>query len=204
MTSNDRKEFAYLMAALAEATSQSASKQKIQIYFQALSDLDIGTLQKGVWNVINTRKTATFPKVAEIREAAVGNVEDQALLAFEKVRRAVAEYGAYKTVVFDDPIIHAAIENCGGWLAICEKTLDEWKWFQKDFIKAYTTFSRSGAPETAPELAGRHDIENTSRGLPANEPVLIGDKKKALSWIGGAKKKDKAIDGLIEKIGMEG
>ena len=47
-----------------------------------------------------------------------GTVTDRAALAWGKVLEAMSSVGAYSDVVFDDPAIHAAIEDCGGWVKI--------------------------------------------------------------------------------------
>ena len=71
---------------------------------------------------------------------------------------------------------------------------------QKDFIKVYSAFTRSGSIiNPTPKLYGKHDLVNAANGFEESKPVLIGDEKKALAW-SGAKK----IDKLLEMAEMKG
>ena len=154
--------FLFVMAALAEATGQEAGAFKIKIYAQALADVPVEAIEQAAWTIIRGRTTASFPKVAEIREALGGKPEDAALLALEKVERAIREIGGYTSVIFDDPVIHRVISAFeGGWIGICEMTHEEWKWARKDFERLYKAFSSQGVSDTTPvKLYGRHDREN--------------------------------------------
>lgn len=184
MDNQDRERFAMCMAAMAEAFSQVVSDIKGDIYYKALSDIPIEAIERAVWSIINTRTTATFPKVAEIREAVSGKVEDSAMLALSKVEKAVREVGGYSSVVFDDPVIHAVVSTFNnGWVGICDMSCEEWKWSRKDFLKLYEAMSRNGRGNIEPVLHGRHYIQNDNAGYKKAEEIeYVGDKVKAIAW----------------------
>lgn len=198
MTGKDRAAFGKLMAALAEAFSQEPGPAKLDVYFRALMDLEVEQIDAAVWNIIRTRTTATFPKVAEIREAVHGKAEDQAQLAWEKFIGAVREIGGHGTVIFDDPVIHAIVEREGGWVAVTEKSHEEMKWFAKDFIRIYQAYLPNQDNLAIPEkLIGIYEGDNAGRFdeyVPL--PVYVGDKQKALAW----QEKRRAIEGRTAKI----
>ena len=66
-----RKEFATLMAYLSAAIGKAVTKETMEVYFDLLGDLDKDVLGMAVKRVALQHKWATFPSVAEIREAAV-------------------------------------------------------------------------------------------------------------------------------------
>jgi len=191
MVDSDYKRFAYVMGALGEAFSQEVSKVKIEIYFKAMQDLKIEEIEAASWNIINNRGTATFPKVAEIRTAIHGNPDDVAQLALEKVEKAIREVGGYRTVVFDDPVIHIVINTFNdGWPGICALPIDEWKFRRKDFIKSYMANQRNF--DYYQPLKGLFEIQNSEKGFKheSEKPVMIGDKKKIEKLLAAPENKD--------------
>lgn len=172
--------FVFIMAALAEASGQELSEMKVRIYAKALEDLPIADIERAAWEIIKTRKFATFPKVAEIREAIHGNPEDRAIIALDKLEKAMREVGGYQSVCFDDPVIHMAVDSfSGGWPAICNMPHEEWKWARKEFVTLYQTFTHQPKHEVAPRLTGIHEHTNRLNGhAKPVEVVYIGTRPK--------------------------
>lgn len=136
--------------------------------------------------VLKTKKFYKVPLPAELLEAANGKPQDAAILALEKVERAIREVGSYFSVVFDDPVIHRTIEGLGrSWQGICEMPIEEWKFARKDFIKMYETFSANPSfNNVSVKLIGRTEDMNELNGYyhKSQEVRYIGDKAKALTW----------------------
>ena len=197
MNYEQSERFLFIMAALAEATSQEASEMKIKIYAKALGDLSLDSIENACWQIIKTRKLATFPKVAEIRESISGEPETQALLALEKLEDAMRSIGRYRTVSFDDPAIHSAVEAfAGGWVAICEMQEDEWKWGRKEFMKLYQAFVKQPKSEVAQKLIGVHEHNNELAGREVvTETKYIGQPLKV------AEIAPERLQGLLTGIG---
>jgi hypothetical protein len=167
MEQDRTKRFTALMAAMGEAFSVEASPQKIEIYAQVLSDIPIGEIERAVKQILLSRKTASFPKIAEIREAITGDIDSRAQDALVKVERAMAEHGGYRTIVFDDPVIHTVIERVQGeWVGLCEMEPDEFKWWKKDFLKLYGHHAQKKPEKVAPLEEGRkeHSLSWQRRG----------------------------------------
>lgn len=145
------------MKALQEAFSQDISELKMEIYFKALLDMAIEDIEKSTWQIINTRTTATFPKVAEIRGALNGSIEDKAVLAYDAFTKGKAKTGAYDSVCFEDRLIHAVVEAMGGWSGIagvCMITEDEWKFKRREFLDLYRAISRQSVRVIPKKLIG--------------------------------------------------
>lgn len=94
MTSKDEKKFATFMAMLGTAFERGdLTKEKIEMYFDFLSDLDITAIERATKEIIRTRKYPSFPTIAEIREAALGGdaeAEDAALSAWSEATRLIS------------------------------------------------------------------------------------------------------------------
>lgn len=120
MTNRDRGRFAELIGALAETFDESLSVLRLEIYFEALGDLELGTVERAVIEAARTLKF--FPKPAELRALIEGSPEDRAELAWMEVLQQVRFVGYYGTPTFTDPAITRAIRDLfGGWPALCER-----------------------------------------------------------------------------------
>lgn len=181
MQDNDRPKFASLMKVLGETFGNTApSKEKMEIYFRALSDMPIEKIDEAVLNLVNTRTiTSTFPVPAEIRNAVGARIDDLALLALDKAEGGVSRHGYCTSVVFDDPVIHMVIDSMGGWPKFCAPSAHgderEWHWIQKDFVKLYQAFSRNPKAEFPKVLVGE------CTGTCAI-PQIVGNVKLSLAW----------------------
>jgi hypothetical protein len=179
--------FIYLMAALGESCGKEATKTKIRVYAKILENIPIEQIEAAAWHLMKTRVYTSFPSPGEIRLAITGNPEDKAIEALAKAEKGKWEgCGGWKSVVFDDPIIHAVIQKSfAGWIPFCEITEEEFKYRRKDFTEAYQAFSNLYPSDIPVVLSGRHDTHNASIGIekPLNEIIYIGNKQKCLNWI---------------------
>ena len=180
MEKSRKERFWAAMKALGETFDREITEGKLDAYSFALKDLPIEEIEKGTLEVMRTRKTASFPKPGEIREASQGNIELEAIMAFEVVEKAIRKYGAYQSVVFDDPVISRTIANLGGWVKMCRTPIEEAKWIKKDFLRLYDAFSSRGVEAVL--LIGILDSTNGTY-----KPVYIGDKYKCLEQAGKPK-----------------
>ncbi|NTV51306.1 MAG: hypothetical protein HGA69_00520 [Desulfobulbaceae bacterium] len=162
------------MTALAEASGQETTELKERIYSQALEDVPIEEIEKAAWSMIKSRTLSSFPKIGEIREAIGGKNEAVAEIEAAKFIAAIGRVGGYSSVCFDDAITQAVIHHgFGGWSKLCaEFTYEQQKWFMKDFVKFYGSFSRQGLKVNG-VLQGRG-------GGKADSPKLIGNTEKAM------------------------
>jgi hypothetical protein len=122
MTQGDRKAFAVLMLGLGETYGEPVSEARMEIYFAALSDLDLPDIRAALNVLVRTSKF--FPRPAEIREAVCGSAEDRAELAWSAVQRIVRAHGWANPPKDEDwpdeATRRAAMELYGGWRALCE------------------------------------------------------------------------------------
>ena len=158
------------------------STEKQKIYFSALRDLDLSTLQVGFTRLIADREYANFPSVAEIRKYSLGTKEEllsaRIQIAKEKVKRAIRLYGANESIAFDDPAIHAVIVSFGGWEKLCTAPLKDFdNFFTFEFEKVYKAFTV--APySVAEKFLGIFDRQNGDETL-----FVLGERQKYIEWV---------------------
>jgi len=116
MENDAHKKFAILMGMLGTAFSDKGIlAAKIEMYWEHLHGLPIDALGEAVCRIIKTRKFSSFPTIAEIRDAVLGNddeIERAALEAWGRAERAVSRGIHLKDGSAMDEAICVAF---GGW-----------------------------------------------------------------------------------------
>lgn len=183
MITSDFDEFSAVLQATAELYPQrTLSASALALYWQALQDLGLLEVKAGLSQHINSPDVGQFmPKPADIRKALGGTTQDAALMAWAKVLKAVKLIGAYSTVTFDDPFIHAALTDMGGWVAVCHTNEDELPFREKEFVAKYRAYRAKPATELAfvPKLIGLIDQHNLPQGHDPAPVALIGKQERA-------------------------
>lgn len=138
MKQNDLKDFSVLMAALEEMFSDvPISRERVGLYFNLLRDIEIELIREGVIKVLMTRKYNGLPKPAEIRDAALGAIEDKALLGWNEI---VSRHWGMEHPKFEDPIVNEVITKAfGGWTAYLN---EDHPGDRKHFIDCYRIYRR--------------------------------------------------------------
>ena len=70
-------EFVKVMACVSAATDKPLSADAAQVYFDLLGDLPLEVLQTAAKRVLLEHKWATFPSIAEFRQAAVETIDGE-------------------------------------------------------------------------------------------------------------------------------
>jgi hypothetical protein len=152
----------------------------LSTYYALLKDLGDDQFRHAVANVLRDRKYTTLPLPADIRESALGKLEDEAVIALAKLEKATSTWGAYRSVIFDDPIIHAIVHSFGGWSTVCRMEVDEWKFRRIEFLKVYRAFAPNLYRLQIPlKLAGVGEGDHKS--LPP-KTIMIGNAAAIDAW----------------------
>lgn len=178
MKATDFERFSEVMRATSEMYGKSLSPAAITLYWQALQDLAMQELQAGLSAHINSPDNGQFmPRPADIRRMLGGTTTDAAMLAWSQVVKAARSVGAYQTVAFDDPLIHACISDMGGWMAICHCDVDDLPFRERDFVARYRAYRSRPLAQLSypPKLLGIIDQTNLPNGYEAVEVAMIGD-----------------------------
>ena len=182
MKQSDKREFAKLITDVMAYYRQDASNFTIQLFWNACQNVEFEQLQKAFQaHCMDAERGVFAPKVADIVRVLDGTVTDRAALAWGKVLEAMSSVGAYSDVVFDDPAIHAAIEDCGGWVKICRSQSEELSYLQHRFCQSHKAHPGRGQFEYQRRLIGDRspDRDYEIRGIPLPRPGIVGDIDKA-------------------------
>lgn len=177
----DKKPFAEVVRASMDVYGRDVSPDVLRIWWAALQEFSIDEVRTGFSRYIKSTESGTFPpKPADIIRMIEGSSSDRGALAWAKVLEAAQRVGAYRSVCFDDPIIHNVIEAMGGWTAICAMEKDEQPFRSAEFAKRYRTYAETGGAREYPAyLLGIHEATNSLHGYKSQPPMLIGDQDKA-------------------------
>ena len=171
------------------------SKEMKSIYFLGLKDLTVEQLNSAYVEIIRTRNFQKMPKIAEIRENALGETKElmnlRMQMAREKILFAIRKYGIYQSVEFDDKGIHALIDSAGGWHKICSMEQREFEDLFKynNFEKIYGAYWKLPR-NVSQNYLGLHDngngtmkikyIANYDIGVNSQQNNLIENTRKMI------------------------
>lgn len=180
-------------AVLADALAfykQSATPFTLDVWWAACSRYDLEQVRKALTAHIMDPERGRFPPMpSDFVRQLEGTATDRALLAWGKVQSAMQSVGAYTDVVFDDPAIHAVVEDLGGWPKVCRGDLKDLGYLQHRFTESHRAYVGRGAFEYPRCLAGDRspDAMYAKQGLPPPKPAIVGDRERAMQvYAGGA------------------
>lgn len=182
MRSSDSEEFGALITDLLSYYRQDATKFTLNVWWAGCQRFELAQVRAALTaHVLDPDRGQFYPKVADIVRVLAGTSTDRAALAWGKVHEAMSAVGAYSDVVFDDPAIHAVIDDLGGWPKVCRTEAKELGYVQHRFCEAHRAYTSRGKFDYPRRLAGDRspDSEYTRRGLPLPKVALVGDKETA-------------------------
>ncbi len=182
MTLEERLELtAYLTQALGYWRAD-VSEFTLSVWVNACDAYTIEQVKKAIVAHATDPERGQFaPKVADIVRQLLGTVTDRASIAWGKTFDAMARVGAYQDVCFDDPAIHASVEDCGGWVKMCRTETDELSYLQHRFCQSYKAYTGRGSFDYPRKLIGDRspDSDYIKKGLPPPAPAIVGDANQA-------------------------
>lgn len=178
MTQDDYEEFSGMVGAITELYGRAASEFAITIWWGALRQHDLAAVRQAFDRHVRNPDTGQFaPKPADLIRMMGGTTQDSALVAWSKVDRALRVVGPYRSVVFDDPLIHRVLVEMGGWVSLGSKTEQEWPFVGKEFENRYRGYRmRNERPDYTPVLVGMAEAQNQRAGFGVEPPMFIGDQ----------------------------
>lgn len=186
MDTHEKPAFAKLLTGMAAVHDKILSKAVVEIYWQSLARFAFADVQRALQaHIDNPDGGQFFPKPADVIRLLEGSGHSKASSAWAKVEKAISQIGSYTSVVFDDALIHAVIEDMGGWVRLCQTTIDQLKFSGIEFQKRYQVFLTK-TPERYPKvLVSIIQRDNTCDGYKVPPPTFIGDKQQARQVMSG-------------------
>lgn len=180
MNDQDKRAFKELITSVLAFYRQDASTFALQVWWAACEHYDMEQVRKALnAHAVDPERGQFCPKPADVVKALQGTKTDRARMAWGKAFDAMQRVGAYQSVAFDDPVIHAVIEDLGGWTKLCRSDLNELSYLEHRFCEAYRAYS--GRPDLSypAKLIGEFESINRHEGRKVAPPVLIGNPQKA-------------------------
>lgn len=184
MRDADMPQFQQLMTDVLAYYRQDASAFVLGLWWNACRGFELEQVRKALQRHCTDPERGQFaPKVADLARILQGTATDRAALAWGKVHEAMSAVGAYQDVVFDDPAIHAVVEDMGGWPKVCRTPMDELSHLQHRFQVAHKAYTERGQFEYPRRLGGDRspDSEYARRGIPLPRPMLVGNRERAIA-----------------------
>jgi len=188
MKPQDNAKLARLVADVSAFYRHDFSEFAASVWIAAMGPYDFAAVADAFSrHAVNPDGGKFMPKPADIVRMLAGSTQDSALAAWAKVDRAVRTVGTYRSVVFDDPLIHRILTDMGGWSLVGMKNEDEWPFVRNEFVNRYRGFrERSGTPDYPRHLIGMAEANNSRAGMAVEAPTLVGDVKAARKvYMGG-------------------
>lgn len=143
MIADDLLEFFSKLTMLAELFDAKFSEAKQQLYAEALSDIDLDDLVRGMQQAV--RECRFMPKPVELREFSVGSDEshaEDAWLEFKDAMRRIGSYGKYEPESSAQRAIDAVF---GSYQNACrsELTPEMLQARKKEFMRVFVEGERS-------------------------------------------------------------
>jgi len=180
MNNSDKAEFGRIWKAVREEYARPVTKEGLKIMFNALIRYDIDQIKKAITLHINDTDNGQFPIMpAHVVAQIEGRGDERAGAAWRKLYAAIGEIGNYSDVIFDDAIIHAIVDNEGGWQHVCMMVEDDLKFMQARFNKQYVQYvSKSGLFDYSKILRGAINLDRMSKNLEIDPPQTVGNVEK--------------------------
>lgn len=182
MKPEQKAEFGQLLRDVMAFYRQDVSPFALSVWWQACQRFDLEQVSKALTgHAMDAERGMFAPKPADLVRQLEGTATDRAMIGWGKVLEAIQRVGAYTDVVFDDPAIHAVIEDLGGWPKICRGETKDLGYLQHRFCEAHRAYTARGQFDYPRRLMGdRSPDEMFSRkGLKPPRPALIGDIDRA-------------------------
>lgn len=184
MHSNELLSFKGLLTDVLAYYGKDCSEFTLTVWWGAMQTFSYEQVSRALQKHATDPERGQFaPKVADIVRVLQGTTTERAALAWGKAHDAMSRVGAYTDVVFDDPAIHAVVEDLGGWPKVCRWPVEELSYLQHRFQESHKAYTERGKFEYQRRLGGDRspDHEYERRGFAVPCPVLIGNRERAIA-----------------------
>lgn len=135
----DRKKFSAAIATLSATLppGRPIAPAATEGYWIGLRDLTDGQLEAATSMALRSCKFMPSPR--ELRDFVEAPLRITAAMQWAHVRRILDKLDVYGSPDFG-PVVNAVIHALGGWKVLCEKSIPDLVWIQKDFERLYAEY----------------------------------------------------------------
>lgn len=207
MNHEDKKAFARLLTDALAFYGKDVTLFSLDVWWEACQPFEFSLVRRAFTrHAMDAERGQFAPKPADLVRQLSGTSSERAALAWGRAIDEAARIGAYTDVAFDDPAIHATIEDLGGWPKFCRGEVKDLSYLQHRFCESYKAYAGRGEFDFPRVLHGDRSPDEMylRRGLPAPRPVLIGDPVKAKLVMQGGRAGGRggaiAMDAVLERL----
>lgn len=178
MQASEIDKFQTMLADVMAFYRQDVSSFALHVWWQACQAFDLEQVRRALTaHAMDPERGQFAPKPADLVRVLAGTATDRAAIAWGKAYEAMSSVGAYTDVVFDDPAIHAVVEDLGGWPKLCRTEIKELSYLQHRFTESYRAYAGRGQFDYPRRLAGDRspDSDWLKAGLKLPRPALVGN-----------------------------
>lgn len=180
MPPSEKKALLDVLKGVHDFYGKELTKFAIDVWLRACANFDVEQVSRACSaHLMDAEHGRFMPKPADIVRVLQGTNTDRALIAWSKVMDAAQRVGAYTSVCFDDGLIHAVIEDLGGWIEVCRGDIDDLPFVQRRFCEAYRAYAARPGVQFPSHLRGECELANSTTGQRVEKPTLIGDPAAA-------------------------
>lgn len=195
--------FLTLMTGICEMYGKNATETFLEVYWQSLSQFSFEEVSRALQAHVQNPDNGQFmPKPADVVKYIQGDTQGRALQAWSKVAEAIKNYGGSYSLVFDDPAIHAVIDDMGGWISLASCLEEEMPFRCNEFVKRYRSIVLKKIDSYPKKLVGRDEQHNQANGYIewVQPPVFVGDAEKGMLVYENGNKKTLQFAHSLESI----
>lgn len=171
-----------MVEACAALFNRTTTPGMVSLYIEALDGWSAQEIAAAFRSYMTGPAGKFFPLPAHLVEQLRGDPKGAAAIALGTLKRAISSVGRYQSVVFDcDPAIGQAVEDMGGWIAVCG--MDE-TGLAIQFERCYSTRHARGEQAGETVCHGLHHQANVRIGQ-SPDPVRIGQAAARLVALTG-------------------
>jgi hypothetical protein len=193
-----------------QAQFGKADDDRVKGLYMALKNLTDEQMRDATKRILKgfaPTSACPFPVPSHFITASGSGPKTKAQNLMAMLSAAVHKVGAYRSVDFGSPTLHAVIKRFGGWPAICRWGQDEWNINEGRFLAALENavdYDENGGDH----LAGIYELQNGNvtelmrLGYDEQNRIIAVPGKPAIEDKTPSREVTEAIAQLTEKMGM--
>ena len=180
MTDDQATEFTQIWHMAAESQRRTPpSVAATTMAFEILKPYELADIKAGIMAHLRDPDVGQYPiQCAHVTKHIEGSSKTNAAMAWNKVVVTIRRAGPYPDVIFDEAAIHAAIDDMGGWIKLCEVTDKELPFKGNEFKVLYEGYLKQRDFKYRARLPGRANSANHDKPNAPDEVVRIGNAEK--------------------------